>query len=470
MPGVQADQIYRDHDTIVDALIAAMQARVPDIWTQEDGVFRLICEVMAGEIEGNYLANELLRNDMFIQLANAQALDQHGEEVGRPRLVGTSAIGSVRFSGSGGVFIPAGTQVAADDGTDNLIYFDTTADGTIPQPGNPLAPTATLNVTAGNLTGTMEHVVTFYTAEGETVPGPAGAPIVTVAQRVDLTAIPLGGAGTVGRRIYRRKDGGVYKRVTEIADNTTTTYTDNIADGSLGVEPPSVSTAERVTVTAQAEEVGTAGNVVAEAINELVDIPSGISGVTNVAAFTGGTDPEETEEYRSKLLEFVRAPKAGAKEDLEVWAEAVEGVETATAFPNDNLGTPTPGHVTVRIAGANGSVPPGSVVSAVQADLDARDVINITIHVATFTAVPTNVTVNVTEDTGFTLADITPSVTQAIIDYINATPIGGTVYISGIIDAIYGITGVADVTVSVPATNQTSTATQKRTPGTISVT
>ena len=470
MPGVQADQIYKDHETIVDALIAAMQARVPDIWTQEDGVFRLIAEVMAGEIEGNYLANELLRNDMFIQLANEQALEQHGDEKGCERKVGTFAIGNVRFQGDGGIFIPAGTQVAADDGTDNLIYFDTTADATLPSPGLPLGPTSALNAAAGNLTGTMEHVVTFYTAEGETTPSPASAPILTAAQKVDLTAIPIGGTGTVGRKIYRRKDGGDYKLVTTIGNNAATTFTDNVADGSLGAAPPSVSTAERVTVAAQAEDVGVAGNVVIGAINTLVDIPPGLSAVTNVAVFSGGTDPEDTETFRSRLLSFVRAPKSGAAADLEVWAEAIEGVQTATAFPNDNLGTPTPGHVTVRIAGPNGAVPPGSVVTAVQADLDARDVANITIHVTTFTAVPTNVTVNATEDVGFVLADISASVQQAIVDYINAVPVGGTVYIAGIIDAVYGLNGVANVTCSVPATDQTATATQKRTPGTITIT
>lgn len=467
MPGVQADQIYKDHDTIVDNLIAAMQARVPDIWTQEDGVFRLICEVMAGEIEGNYLANELLRNDMFIQLANAQALDQHGEEVGRARLTGAQAVGNVRFQGEGGAFIPAGTQVAADDGTDNLIYFDTTADATLPTPGVPTLPTSALNATAGNLTGTMEHIVSFYTAEGETIPGPASAPILTAAQQVSLSNIPLGGTGTVGRKIYRRKDGGDYKLVTTIANNTATTYTDNIADGSLGAAPLLASTAERVTVAAQAEEVGTAGNVIAGAINSLVDIPAGLSGVTNVAVFTGGTEPEETETYRSKLLEFVRAPKAGSPTDLKVWAEAIEGVQTATVFPNDNLGTPQNGHVTVRIAGVNGAVPPANVVTAVIDDLTARDIANITIHVTTFSALSTNVTVTITAATGFTLADVSASVQQAIIDYINSVPVGGTVYVAGIYDAVYGLNGVATLTTTF--TDQTAGPTQKRTPGTITV-
>jgi uncharacterized phage protein gp47/JayE len=468
---VQAEQIYRDHDTIVDLLIAALIARIPDAHTDEDGIIRLLFEVFAGEIEGTYLANELLRNDIFIQLASAQALDQHGEMFGRVRLPGTTSTGTLRFTGGGGTFIPQGTQVAANPGTDDILYFDTSADATVPSPGIPTAPTLADGGAGGLTAGTYEHVVTFQTAAGETVPGAASAPLVLGASKqISITAIPLGGAGTVGRRIYRRKDGGDYKLVTTIANNTATTFTDNVADGSLGAAPLAVSTAEAIAVAAVSDDVGLAYNVIVGAVNEIVDIPAGVSGVTNTTTFTGGSDPEETEAYRSKLLDFVRSPKSGSKVDMETWAEEISGVDNATAFPNDNLGTPQAGHVTVRIVGPNGAVPSGAVIAAVQAFLDAQDVSNIVVHVTTFTAVPTNVTVVVTPATGFILADVSASVTQAITDYINAVPVGGTLYRSGLIDAIYGLNGVADVTVTTPASNVTSTATQKITPGTISVT
>ena len=55
-------------------------------------------------------------------------------------------------------------------------------------------------------------------------------------QAVTLTYIPLGTEGAVDRRIYRKDSGtsGVYKLVTTISDNSTTTYTDNTPSGSLG--------------------------------------------------------------------------------------------------------------------------------------------------------------------------------------------------------------------------------------------
>lgn len=92
---------------------------------------------------------------------------------------------------------------------------------------------------AGALTGTYGYAVTFVTSLGETAPWPGTVTTVAVtAQRINLTAIPVGPAGTTARRIYRTIGTAVdvkdYFYLTEIADNTTTTYTDNAADGTLG--------------------------------------------------------------------------------------------------------------------------------------------------------------------------------------------------------------------------------------------
>jgi len=144
----------------------------------------------------------------------------------------------------------------------------------------------------------------------------------------------------------------------------------------------------------------------------------------------------------------------------------VAGVDSATVFPN----TPAAGSVTVRISGPNGTVPDASVISATQAALAQQDLANVTIVVSAFTAIPTNVTVDVTTSGTYALADVTASVQQAISNYINSLSVGGTLYVSGIIDAVWGLAGIADVVVTTPATNQTTAADSKRTPGTISVT
>ncbi len=64
-------------------------------------------------------------------------------------------------------------------------------------------------------------------------------------KRVNLTSIPVGPSGVTARKIYRTpvNSAGPYQLVTTIADNTTTTYTDSLADGGLGAVAPSSNTA-----------------------------------------------------------------------------------------------------------------------------------------------------------------------------------------------------------------------------------
>lgn len=66
----------------------------------------------------------------------------------------------------------------------------------------------------------------------------------TAVQRIPLTAIPLGPTGTTGRNLYRRFNGsGPFKLVTTIANNTSTTYNDAVANASLGATAPASNTA-----------------------------------------------------------------------------------------------------------------------------------------------------------------------------------------------------------------------------------
>lgn len=119
---------------------------------------------------------------------------------------------------------------------------------TINQEPAPAAPTVALGSGAGNVdNGAHRYRVTFVTADGETQGGDI-SDAVTVADKsingkVQLTAIPLGGSMVTSRKIYRTAAGGsIYYLLATIANNTATTYTDNIADASLGAAVPSENT------------------------------------------------------------------------------------------------------------------------------------------------------------------------------------------------------------------------------------
>jgi len=470
-----AEVIYKDRDAIVAELAAALQARIPDASLTPDTVFRAWIETFATTAEGLYLAWQLLHDDMFIQTANGVALLRYGEMFGRPLKAGTRATGSVRIAGQGGTPIPVNTQVAAPQAADEALLFNVTVGGTLPNPGIPTAPTAADAGAGGALAaGTYQWAVTFVTAEGETALGEPSAPLTLAAGRsANISAIAIGGPGTIARKLYRSVDGGPWVQNTDAADvaainnNTTTSLNDNSV--TLGGAPPAESTAERLTVSVEADDVGTKYNAGVGTVTDFASTVPGLTDVTNLAVFTGGSEDEDIETFRGKLLEWVRAPKSGSPEDLKVWAEAIPGVETATVFENDNLGVSTPGHNTIRITGPGGTVPPSSVIDAVLADLDERDLASITNHVTTFTPVAVNVTVTLTLDSGYVLADLTAGVQAAISEYINSVPVGGTVYREGIAHAVFPLPGVATLVVNVPATDTAVTATQKAVPGTITV-
>ena len=101
---------------------------------------------------------------------------------------------------------------------------------------------------AGNVdNGAHRYLATFVTADGETQAGTISAAVTvadkTVNGKVELTAIPLGGTVVTSRKLYRTAAGGsTYLLLATLADNTTTVYSDNIADAALGAGAPSVNT------------------------------------------------------------------------------------------------------------------------------------------------------------------------------------------------------------------------------------
>lgn len=99
---------------------------------------------------------------------------------------------------------------------------------------------------AGNVDdGTHSWVITFSRAESsESSQGPKSNVLTVVDKSVDgqvsLTGIPTGPGGTESRSIYRTiaGDTGDHLLVGTINDNTTTIFTDNVADASLDIGSP----------------------------------------------------------------------------------------------------------------------------------------------------------------------------------------------------------------------------------------
>lgn len=125
--------------------------------------------------------------------------------------------------------------------------IDTYSATAITDPG---ASTATIasSATAGSTgAGGYSYKITYYSSSGgETLPSVVTNSVTPGASKsIDLSSIPTGGTGTVGRRIYRCKSGqngsGPWYYLTSIADNSTTTYHDGAADSTLIAYAPTIN-------------------------------------------------------------------------------------------------------------------------------------------------------------------------------------------------------------------------------------
>lgn len=100
-------------------------------------------------------------------------------------------------------------------------------------------------------------------------------------------------------------------------------------------------------------EPGVEGNCTAEKVVIVEDADDGVDECINRAAFTGGTDEEEDDDYRARILDFDQARStsySGSMADYRRWANEVAGVGGAIIIP----ATDDSGLVTIVITDGNG--------------------------------------------------------------------------------------------------------------------
>lgn len=158
----------------------------------------------------------------------------------KPIVVGVNDQETGRFTDGGNFSVAIGNPTTASFEVPGSMSFDA-----LPIPG--VAMLASNPTSGGSCTaGTHTWKMTFVNAVGETTTNAATA-IKTCSGpngTVPLSFIPIGPVGTTARKIYRTVAGntGNYLLVTTLNDNTTTTFSDTIADGSLGAAAPTTNT------------------------------------------------------------------------------------------------------------------------------------------------------------------------------------------------------------------------------------
>lgn len=135
-----------------------------------------------------------------------------------------------------------------------------------------------------------------------------------------------------------------------------TPATDNSDSVLFATDTEVMVMGENTEIPVTAVEAGTGSNVRAGAVSIAFRPITGLTSITNVEAITGGTDEEDDETYRGRIIEAYRSSSnfTGCPADYVRWAKEVSGVGFALCIPEWD----GPGTVKLVITDSNGD--PGS--------------------------------------------------------------------------------------------------------------
>lgn len=203
-----------------------------------------------------------------------------------------------------------------------------------------------------------------------------------------------------------------------------------------------------VDVEIEAVEAGREGNVPAGSIQVLGNPISGVQSVTNRHPTSGGTDEEDDEAFRYRILERNQNKSmSGSKQDYIRWAMEVPGVGSVKVLPEWN----GPGTVKLLVMDANGAPANQTLIDAVQNHIapDGREggglaPIGALVTVAAPVERPIDISFSWTLESGYDPVLVQSEVEQAITDYFISIGINGLIRINEIGAIIINTDGVAD--------------------------
>lgn len=209
-----------------------------------------------------------------------------------------------------------------------------------------------------------------------------------------------------------------------------------------------------VVVAATCQTTGSIGNLAPNTPLLIGSATPGIDGVQlqNLNNGTYGTDIETDTAYRARLLAALASKAQGTVTWYQQTALSVVGVSAVKVVPQGRGA----GTVDIYIVGTNNALPSASLITSVQAVIDAGRVITDDAKVFAPTAYTANETLTIKVAAGYDLTQTSMLVQTAITNYINGLGIGGgtlgALYQSQVNAVALSISGV--VNILIPATPQ----------------
>lgn len=195
---------------------------------------------------------------------------------------------------------------------------------------------------------------------------------------------------------------------------------ETVCDGTIAAGSTSVQ------IDAVCQTAGSAGNVAGGMITVLTDAPAGVSKCSNFLSFQGGTDGEDDESYRQRILQTYQRLSTGANGEYYYnQTMATDGVLKCKVIPRGNgIGT-----VKVLIVGTSDSE---TLRSTVEKKLNADREISTDVTVEFAEKVSCTVNMYLWRNSGYTFAQAAELARAAAVSYVQSAQIGQSIYLTQI--------------------------------------
>ena len=202
-----------------------------------------------------------------------------------------------------------------------------------------------------------------------------------------------------------------------------------------------------VDIRARALEAGSAGNVAAGTILQMAVAPVGVSRCTNPAAFTGGTDREDDETLRARVLEtYRRLPNGANAAFYQQGALSFDEVAAAAVIPRPR----GVGSVDVVVSTAAGA-PSAELLEELEDYFEARREIAVDVQVRAPEMETVDVTVQVAAEEGQDAQAVQDAVEAALRGWFDGRRLGQSVLRAALGELVFHVEGVVNYALTAPA-------------------
>lgn len=202
-------------------------------------------------------------------------------------------------------------------------------------------------------------------------------------------------------------------------------------------------------IPAAAKDAGKSGNTPANSIVNMTLAPTGVSCCTNPAAFTGGSDSEEDESLRARIVaSYKRLPNGANSAYYESHVLNTDGVAAVEVVPRSRgIGT-----VDVIVASEDG-VPTSELLASIAAELEEQREICVSIQVLAPTTLPVSIAADITPGEGYSYVQAAANVQERIADYFSGELLGKPIRIAKLSDIVFNSKGVENCKITSPASD-----------------